>query len=139
MKIRADLTPVAGVYKATISLDGVRPLSGRETDAVSALGEPTVNFGGDFESVDAEFTLPANDLSIPSGLPYTEEFDTADYADAAARGRLWISTVMTRIADSMATLIGTDISAAGSTVETLGTTPAATVPDSAAVRSWMEI
>ncbi len=138
MKIRAELLPVQGIYQATIQLDGTRPLSGREIDAVSQLGDPLVEFGGEFSNTDVTFELPANQRSVPTDLPITQTFDLADYADAALRAQCWLTTMTVRIGDAMANLIGTDV-AASSTVQTVGSTPNPTQPNDAPLANWMNI
>jgi len=90
MNLTDDITLVAGVYTASVGLEtGRESLSGRERDVISQFGEPLVECGGDFTSLDpvADFELPARSLRFPSQFPARQTFSIADGAGATEQDK----------------------------------------------------
>lgn len=142
MNIRHSIIPSTGVWIATIQMDTVSPLSGREMDALSHLGEPLLQLGGAFSSQGLSFTLAESDIRIPSGLPYQIRWDLGDYPDAEVRAQVWTSAILSRIGSLMASLVTRDSSTPINQVVTVGRVAGVTEPDQQSVgqlASWMDI
>ena len=143
MNVRHSIMPTAGVFIATITLDDHEsPLSGREADALSHLGEPLVQMGGVFTGSGVTFTLPTVDIRVPSGLPYQHRWSLVDYPDAELRAQVWLESVLLRIGSAMALLVSQDSSTPVSQVSTVGRVVGVTTPSAesvGALASWMNI
>ena len=67
---------------------------------IAKYGESTIQLGGSFlgESPYVDFELSEDLALIMSESPFTQRFDSRDYADAEDRANLWKTTIQDRIA-----------------------------------------
>lgn len=93
MKIRTFSKLDNGVYQVSINTED---WSEGDRALMLKYGEPSIDLGGDFfgEVPYQEFTLSANLVLIMSESPFTQRFDSRDYADADERAELWKTTII---------------------------------------------
>jgi hypothetical protein len=72
--------------------------------AVQRFGEPTIDFGGTFETDEVEWSIPSSHAKIISGMPKRMSFDvlTAPFSTATAnRLTTYRDTIVTRFTDAV--------------------------------------
>jgi hypothetical protein len=97
-----------GVYKISVKTEN---WSEQDQALMTKYGEPEIDLGGTFLDADVSdtsdadtFTLSSNLVLIMSESPFTQSFDSDDYADAEERALLWESVMVTRIKAALTTL-----------------------------------
>jgi hypothetical protein len=104
MKLRQFYTLTDDVYNVVLRTED---WSQRDLDLMAKYGEPEVDLGGSFTGPPA-FTLPSNLVKVMSDSPFTQSFDSRDYANAEDRANVWATAVIGRITDAMTTLRAND-------------------------------
>jgi hypothetical protein len=93
MQIRRFYTLNDGVYKVSIKTEKWSEL---DQQLMAKYGEPEIDLGGSFTGPPA-FTLSSNLVKIMSESPFTQSFDSQDYADAEDRADVWATEISARI------------------------------------------
>lgn len=103
MNIRTFKKLEDGVYIVTIFTES---WSEGDKALMVKYGEPSINLGGDIDSLPGElfFELPDHYAKIMHESPFTQRFDSKDFQDADARAEAWKTDVQTKIADAVAAL-----------------------------------
>lgn len=117
MNLRSSIIPEAGVYKATIWLDGVlpAPISPVEQQKLDAFGPLVVTLGGTLESVDVDdLVIPASIVYIPRDLPLRHIFAVADSVDAPLYAALWITQTLEAIDTALVALLAKTVTSTSS-------------------------
>jgi hypothetical protein len=113
MKIRKISLLTDGVYRVTLYTED---WSQADQELMAKFGEPEIDVGGSFTGPPA-YTLDTNLVRIMSESPFTQGFDSSDYADAQDRAEVWKDEVSTRISTAVATLRGNADNFSGEEVE----------------------
>ena len=93
MQIRRFYTLTDGVYKVSIRTEQWSQL---DQQLMAKYGEPEIDLGGSFTGPPA-FDLSSNLVKIMSESPFTQSFDSADYADAEDRANVWAAAISSRL------------------------------------------
>ena len=93
MNIRSFYTLQNDVYKVKIVTED---WSQGDTTLMATFGEPEIDLGGSFTGPPS-YDLPSNLAKIMSESPFTQSFDSRDYADAEDRANVWGSEIGDRI------------------------------------------
>jgi hypothetical protein len=96
MKIRVFSKLQNGIYNVTIA---TQDWSDGDKQLMLKYAEPTIDLGGEFVSDTPylEFTLSNKLVLVMSESPFTQRFDSRDYADADERATCWKSEIVDRI------------------------------------------
>ena len=103
MKIRSFNTLANGVYQVAIYTED---WSESDKQLMIKYGEPSVDIGGSFlgDVPYLDFTLSSKLVLIMSETPFTQRFDSRDFADAEDRANHWKSTIVDRLSGAIAIL-----------------------------------
>lgn len=103
MKIRSFNTLANGVYQVAVYTEDWSQL---DKLLMAKYGEPSIDVGGSFlgDVPYLDFTLSSKLVLIMSETPFTQRFDSRDYADAEDRANLWRSTIIDRLSEAVAVL-----------------------------------
>ena len=93
MKIRTFYTLQNDVFKVKVVTEN---WSEGDLSLMGLFGEPEVDIGGTFTGPPA-YTLPSNLARILSESPFTQSFDSRDYADAEDRANVWGDEIVAKI------------------------------------------
>lgn len=122
MQIVHSVQLTNGTYEVTFSM-GSTPLTARERESISQFGELIVDFGGEVDAGEGlTQTLPANERTVPSQLPYKQKFTIADYeveSHAHALARAYETRVLDDIETALEELLARTPGSTGTNMTTL--------------------